>query len=362
MPMSSVKIGIVGLPNVGKSTLFNVLLKKQVASVANYPFCTIDPNVGVVEVSDKKLSSLSSITGIEKIVPAVIEFYDIAGLVKGASKGEGLGNQFLSHIKEVSAIIHLVRMFEDENVAHVGKIDPLDDIKTVESELLLADLATLEKQKEQRLNTGKEEKLRFELVKKLKIELGKGILAKDVKLSEEEKILISSLGLLTSKPILYVFNISEKQLEDLKNIKKEIEKIVPSGNFLVFSAKFENEILSLSEKEQKDYLREYGLEDTGLNRLIKKSYSLLGLVSFFTTTGDKEVHAWTIKKGTMAVKAAGVIHTDFENNFIKADVIPFDDFVEYGGWVKARELGKVRIMGKDYIICDGDVIEFKIGT
>ena len=355
------KVGIVGLPNVGKSTLFNALLKKQLAYVANYPFCTIEPNVGVVEVPDKRLSVLAKIVKTEKIIPATVEFYDIAGLIKGASEGEGLGNQFLAHIREVSVILHIVRMFKDENVVHVDKVNPLSDMETIEAELILADLATLDKQKEPRVDTGQEEKLRFEVIGKLKEALGKGTLAKDVDLSLDEKALISSLGLLTLKPVLYVFNISEKQLSDLENIKKEIEEIVPSGNFLIFSAKFENELLSLSEKEQKDYLKEYHLEDIGLNRLIKKSYSLLGLISFLTA-GEKEARAWTIKKGTLAPQAAGVIHTDFEKNFIKADIIPFDDFVEYGGWVKARELGKVRTMGKDYTVGDGDVIEFKIGN
>ncbi len=203
--------------------------------------------------------------------------------------------------------------------------------------------------------------MRFEVIGKLKEALGKGILAKDVDLSSDEKDLISSLGLLTLKPVLYIFNISERQLADLENIKKEIEKIVPAGNFLIFSAKFENELLSLTEKEQKDYLKEYNLEDIGLNRLIKKSYSFLGLISFLTA-GEKEARAWTIKKGTLAPQAAGVIHTDFEKKFIKADIIPFDDFVEYGGWIKARELGRVKTMGKDYNVSDGDVIEFKIGT
>jgi len=357
----SLSVGIVGLPNVGKSTLFNALLKKQLAYVANYPFCTIEPNVGVVEVPDKRLPVLAKIVKTEKIIPATVEFYDIAGLIKGASEGEGLGNQFLAHIREVSVILHIVRMFEDENVVHVDKVNPLSDMETIEAELILADLATLDKQKEPRLNAKKEEKLKFDIIRKLKKDLDEGILAKDVDLSLDEKALISSLGLLTLKPVLYVFNISEKQLSDLDNIKKEIEKIVPSGNFLIFSAKFENEILSLSEKEQKDYLKEYHLEDIGLNRLIKKSYSLLGLISFLTA-GEKEVHAWTIKKGTLAPQAAGVIHTDFEKNFIKVDVISFDSFVECEGWIKARELGKVKTMGKDYIVCDGDVVEFKIGT
>ncbi len=355
-------IGIVGLPNVGKSTLFNALLKKQVADVASYPFCTIESNVGVVEVPDERLSSLSKVTGIEKIVPAVVEFYDIAGLVKGASKGEGLGNQFLSHIREAAAIVHLVRMFEDENVAHIGEINPLSDIKTVESELLLADLAALEKQKEPRLETGKEEKLRFEVVKKLKQKLNDGVLASDAGLSNEEKNFIASLNLLTLKPVLYVFNISEKQLENLDKVKKEAEKIVGGGNFLVFCAKLENEILALDEQEQKDYLKQYRLEDTGLNRLIKKSYQLLDLISFFTTTGGKEVRAWTIKRDTLASQAAGVIHTDFEKNFIKADIISFEDFVKCGGWDEARRLGKVKTMGKDYPLVDGEVVEFKFGT
>lgn len=360
--MPSIKIGIVGLPNVGKSTLFNALLRKQVADVANYPFCTIESNVGVVEVPDERLSSLSKVTGIEKIVPAVVEFYDIAGLVKGASKGEGLGNQFLSYIREVAVIVHTVRMFEDENVAHVGVIDPLDDIKTVESELILADLATLEKQREHRLDTGKEEKLSFEIVGKLKQELNNGVLACKAGLSAEERHLISHLNLLTLKQVLYVFNISEKQLENLDKVKKEAEKIVGGGNFLVFCAKLENEILVLTDQEQKDYLKQYKLEDTGLNRLIRKSYQLLDLVSFFTTTGGKEVRAWTIKRDTSASQAAGVIHTDFEKKFIKADIISFEDFVKYGGWDEARRLGKVRTMGKDYPLVDGEVVEFKFGT
>lgn len=359
--MPSIKIGIVGLPNVGKSTLFNALLKKQVAFVANYPFCTIEPNVGVVEVPDKRLPVLAKIVKTEKIIPATVEFYDIAGLIKGASEGEGLGNQFLAHIREVSVILHIVRMFEDEDVVHVDKVNPLSDIETIEAELILADLATLDKQKEPRVSTNQEDKLRFEVIGKLKEALGKGILAKDVDLSSDEKDLISSLGLLTLKPVLYIFNISERQLADLENIKKEIEKIVPAGNFLIFSAKFENELLSLTEKEQKDYLKEYNLEDIGLNRLIKKSYSFLGLISFLTA-GEKEARAWTIKKGTLAPQAAGVIHTDFEKKFIKVKICNYNDFVDFGGWKKCAEKGKVRFEGKDYEMMKNDVVEFMIGN
>ncbi len=354
-------IGIVGLPNVGKSTLFNALLKKQVADVANYPFCTIEPNVGIVEVPDGRLPILAKIVKTERIIPAVVEFYDIAGLVKGASQGEGLGNKFLSHIREVAAIAHVVRLFDDSDIIHVNnQVDPKNDIEIINSELILADLETLSKQKEPKLNAKKEELQKWELIKRLKDGLNKGILARELIKTEEEWLLIRDLNLLTIKPVIFVFNVSEKQLI---NKDKTIEKINSLGvkNWLFLNAKLENEVLELSSSEQKEYLSQYGLEDTGLNRLIKKSYETLGLMSFLTA-GTLEVRAWTIKKGTTAVSAAGVIHSEFEKKFIKAEIVKFVDFIETNGWIGAREKGKVLTVGRDYIMEDGDIVDFKIGA
>ena len=350
----SLPIGIVGLPNAGKSTLFNALLKKQVADNSNYPFCTIEPNKGIVEVPDGRLSVLAKIVKSENIVPAAIEFLDIAGLVKGAHKGEGLGNQFLSHIREVALICHVVRFFSDDNVVHVEeRIDPVSDIEIVNSELILADLNTLEKQKKPRGKMEKEETIFFEAVEKLKRELDQGKLAKNVVLDEDQRKAVKKLFLLTDKPVIYIANTDEEK------IKEGLENNFPYKPAIPLSAQMEADLASLTEEDQKEYLDDYNLEEPILNRLIKQAYQTLGLISFLTA-GEKEVRAWTVKQGVKAKQAAGVIHTDFEKNFIKADVVGFEDFVQYEGWANCRNLGKVRSEGKDYLIRDGDVIEFKV--
>jgi GTP-binding protein YchF len=354
----NLSIGIVGLPNVGKSTLFNALLKKQTAFVANYPFATIEPNIGIVPVPDKRLIALAQITQNEHkmselppIIPATVKFVDIAGLVEGAAEGEGLGNKFLSHIREVNAIFQVVRYFKAFDVHHVvGTPNPENDLQIINTELILADIQTLERQIGPKKNAAKEELAKWEGIKKLKAGLDKGMFARKVELSDEEKIQTKELQLLTSKPMFIVANVDE---EDLNNKFPE--------NTVAISAKIESELAQLTEEEQKDYLSELGLKESGLERIIKKGYELLALISFLTA-GEKEVRAWTIKKGTDAVNSAGTIHTDFMKKFIKAEIVAFNDFVQNGGWKGSREHGKARFEGKDYVMQDGDVVEFKIGT
>lgn len=340
----NLSIGIVGLPNVGKSTLFNALLKKQQAFVANYPFATIEPNIGVVPVPDERLEKLAEIEKSEKIVPATVKFIDIAGLVKGAAEGEGLGNKFLAHVRECNAICHVVRHFSNKEVVYTSDApNPQSDFEIVNTELILADLQTLEKfkTKDQKLDS---------VVQKLKNELNQGKLAKEVQLSDEEKELVVSLQLLTMKPMFVAANVDEGDLN----------KGFPD-NTIAVSAKVESELSELSEEEQKEYLKTLGLKESGLERIIKKGYEILDLISFLTA-GEKEARAWTIKRGTTAQDASGTIHTDFIKHFIKAEVISYDDFVQSNGWKKARELGKTRFEGRDYVVRDGDVIEFKVNA
>jgi GTP-binding protein YchF len=350
----SFSIGIVGLPNVGKSTLFKALTKKQV-DAANYPFCTIDPNVGVVAVPDERIEKLSVMSESKKTIHTTIEFVDIAGLVKDAHKGEGLGNQFLSHIREVDAIVHLMRNFSDSNVIHVdGRVDAKSDRETINLELIFADLQTLDKimsKNKKDLNANLKEAKEIEpILEKLKTGMEAGKLAADVITNPEERLLIRDLNLLTIKPMLYVLNVDEDKITDDRS---------PEG-LLQISAKIEAELSELPVEEAKDYLKQLGLSASGLDKIIKEAYSTLNLISFLTT-GLDESRAWTITIGTKAPQAAGVIHTDFEKKFIKAEVINWQDLLNVGTEVAAREKGLIRMEGKEYIMKDGDVVEFKIG-
>lgn len=346
--------GIVGLPNVGKSTLFNALLQKQTAEASNYPFCTIEPNVGIVGVPDERLKVLAEIVGTEKIVPAVVRFVDIAGLIKGASQGEGLGNKFLSHIREVSVIIHVLRAFDDAEVVKTG-IKPEDDYETIVTELCLADLQTLEKQIEPKMSKEKKDLIRWKAIQKLKEVLMQGVEARKADLSEEEKELTRDLFLLTQKPVIHVVNINEADYSKMDEVIKKYAQwdVVP------ISARIEAELTVMSEEEKKAYLKEMGIQRSGLERLISKAFDGLGLMSFLTA-GVKEVRAWTIYKKTLAPQAAGVIHTDFEKKFIRAQVCTYKDFVQYGGWKETKEKGKVRFEGKDYEMQEDDVVEFMV--
>lgn len=356
----NLKIGIVGLPNAGKSTLFNALLKKQVAFAANYPFATIEPNVGVVPVPDERLATLAEITKnedhLEKLPPlrpATVEFVDIAGLVKGASEGEGLGNKFLAHIREVNIIVNVLRFFSDSNIVHTeGTIDPQRDRDIVETELVLADLQTLNKQTEPKMNATKEDRQRYEVVQKLKTAMDGGKKALEILTDPDQRELVRPLQLLTMKPFVYVANVSEDQLSSLQGESLKAVRIC---------AETESQLAAMPENEQKEYLASLGITSSGLDLLIQKAYETLGLISFLTT-GELESRAWTIEKGMLAPQAAGVIHTDFEKKFIKCDTIAFDDFVAFGGWKKAREAGKARSEGKEYEMRDGDVVEFKVGA
>jgi GTP-binding protein YchF len=365
-----IKLGVFGLPNVGKSTLFNSITKAGAES-ANYPFCTIDPNVGVVAVPDERLDKLTALYNSKSTVPAVIEFVDIAGLVKGASKGEGLGNQFLANIRECDAIVHVVRCFEDSNVIHVeGSVDPIRDIETINLELIFADLETLEKRisrTAKAANNDKNAKKELEVLKRLKAALEDGKMASAVEAEDEdEKAFIDSLYLLTGKPVIFAANVGEDDLADdgASNdyVAKVREYAASTGNgVFVISARIEEEIADLDEDEKAEYLETLGIKESGLDKLIKASYDLLGMMSFLTA-GEKETRAWTIKKGTKAPQAAGKIHSDFERGFIRAEVINYQDLLDCGSLAAAREKGLVRSEGKDYVVQDGDTILFRFNV
>ncbi len=362
------KLGIVGLPNVGKSTLFNSITKAG-AECANYPFCTIEPNVGVVPVPDERLDNLAKMYNPQKVTHAVIEFVDIAGLVKGASKGEGLGNKFLSHIRETDAIVEVVRCFENSNIVHVdGSIDPIRDIETINLELIFSDIETVNKRLDKakkNLKADKKYQEEIDLLEKIKETLEKGISARALEFNDDEKILVKDMFLLTTKPILYIANVSEEQLENAQNdemvlkvkeyAKKENAEVIP------LCVKIEEELSGLEDEDKKEMLEAMGLDESGLDKVIKKSYDLLGLMSFLTA-GEPEVRAWTIKKGTKAPQAAGKIHSDIERGFIKAEVVSYDDLMREGSMLQAREKGLVRQEGKEYIMQDGDIVLFKFNV